>query len=225
MVYFESEFWYPSVVTDAVILSLKENVLSVLIAKRIDKRAWALPGGLIRKGESLDECLRRELRELAGIEVPYLKQFANYSEPQRDERSQTISVAYVAVYPSGKLKLKVDTDVIDVKWVPLAELPELAFDHNLICNDAVKIVRKLIEEDPEMVFSFLQREFTLTELQTVYAALGGKKFAPENKRNFRSWVDRYSDGKGLVTQTERMRTGPHRPAKLYIPNPNIFARN
>lgn len=225
MAYFESKFWHPSVATDAVILSLRENILSVLIAKRIDKRGWALPGGFIREGESLDECVRRELKEEAGIEVPYLKHFANYSEPQRDERAQTISVAYVAVHPSGKLKLKADTDVIDVKWVPFADLPQLAFDHNLICNHAVKIARKLIEEDPEIVFSFLPKEFTLTELQAVYAALGGKKFAPENKRNFRLWVDRYSDGKGLVTQTEGIRTGPHRPAKIYIPNPDIFGRN
>ena len=60
-------------------------------------------------------------------------------------------------------------------------LPALAFDHNVICADAVFFAKKLIEEDP---FAFLPAEFTLTELQNVFAAFGGNKFT-QNKRNFR----------------------------------------
>ena len=210
MAYFESEFWHPSVATDAVILSLRENILSVLIAKRIDKRGWALPGGFIRKGESLDECVKRELKEEAGIEVPYLKQFANYSEPLRDERGQTISVAYVAVYPSGKLKLKADTDVIDVKWVPFADLPKLAFDHNEILDYARERLKRRVKRRP-IGFSLLPKEFTMYNLQRLYECALSKNF---DKRNFRRKVLK-SD---LLIETDkktRSSTRAKRPSKLY----------
>ena len=222
MAFFESEFWHPSVATDAVILSLKTGALCVLLAKRADGLGWALPGGFLQKGESLDECVRRELKEEAGIEVPFLKQFGVYSDPERDKRGQIISVSYVAVHPSGKLRLKAATDVVDVQWFVMNSLPALAFDHNVICADAVFFAKKLIEEDPSIIFAFLPAEFTLTELQNVFAAFGGNKFAPENKRNFRLWVNSYRDGSGLVSKTDGFRTGSHRPAQLYKPNPKLF---
>lgn len=222
MAYFESDYWHPSVATDAVILSLHRGVLSVLLAKRGDGRGWALPGGFIQEGESLDDCVRRELKEEAGIEVPYLQHYGNYSDPARDPRGQIISVAYVAIHPSGKLKLRADTDVVDVGWFDVADLPELAFDHRTICKDGIRFAQSMIETDPTIVFAFLPIEFTLTELQQIYASLGGKKYAPENKRNFRLWVDKFENGEGLVVETGNIKTGSHRPAKLYKPNSAIF---
>lgn len=222
MAYFESDFWHPSVATDAVILSLRDNTLAVVLGKRSDGKGWALPGGFIQKGESLDECVRRELKEETGIEVPYLQHYGNYSDPRRDPRGQIISVAYVAIHPSGKLKLHADTDVIDVGWFDVRDLPTLAFDHATIVADGIKFAQSQIEEDPSIVFAFLAKEFTLTELQQVYAALGGEKFVPENKRNFRLWVAKFGDGAGMVVETGNFKTGSHRPAKLYKPNPLLY---
>lgn len=222
MAYFESDFWHPSVATDAVILSLRDNTLAVVLGKRSDGNGWALPGGFIQKGESLDECVRRELKEETGIEVPYLQHYGNYSDPRRDPRGQIISVAYVAIHPSGKLKLHADTDVIDVGWFDVRDLPSLAFDHATIVADGIMFAQSQIEEDPSIVFAFLAKEFTLTELQQVYAALGGEKFAPENKRNFRLWVAKFGDGAGMVVETGNFKTGSHRPAKLYKPNPLLY---
>lgn len=224
MAYFESDFWHPSVATDAVILSLRNGMLSVVLGKRSDGKGWALPGGFIKRGESLDDCVKRELKEEAGIEVPFLTQFKNYSDPQRDDRHQTISVAYLAVHPSGKLRLKADTDVTDVGWFNVDELPILAFDHNQICSDAVIFAKDLVEKQPELVFAFHQGEFTLTELQQTYAALAGKKYAAENKRNFRLWVSKFGDSAGLVEDTGKIKTGSHRPAKLFRPNSKLFRR-
>jgi len=224
LAYFESDFWHPSVATDAVILSLRNGRLSVVLGKRSDGKGWALPGGFIQEGESLDDCVKRELKEETGIEVPFLTQFKNYSDPQRDDRHQTISVAYLAVHPSGKLRLKADTDVTDVGWFDVDELPTLAFDHNQICSDAVIFAKGLVEQKPELVFAFHEGDFTLTELQQTYAALAGEKYAPENKRNFRLWVSNFGDGAGLVEETGEMKTGSHRPAKLYRPNSKLFRR-
>ena len=88
--------------------------------------------------------------------------------------------------------------------------------------DAVSFAKGLVERQPELVFAFHEGDFTLTELQQTYAALAGEKYAPENKRNFRLWVSNFGDGAGLVEETGKMKTGSHRPAKLYRPNRKLF---
>ena len=97
-------------------------------------------------------------------------------------------------------------------------LPDLCFDHNKICSDGIKYSRLLIERKPSLAFAFHKDGFTLTELQQTFAAFGGQKFSPENKRNFRLWLKNYSDGKGLVRETDKFREGNHRPARIYKPN-------
>jgi len=221
MAYFESDFWHPSVATDVVLFTLRKGELHILCVKRKDDGLWALPGGFLQQGESLDECALRELKEETGVTAPYIEHFKNYSDPQRDHRQQTISVAYMAIQPSDELQLRADTDVSDVKWFPISGTPQLAFDHNQICKDAHLQVGYLVESKPNLVFAFHEGSFTLTELQQTFAALAGDKYAPHNKRNFRQWVDKY-EGVGLVEETGNMKTGTHRPAKLYRPNQKLF---
>jgi len=221
MAKFVSPYWHPAVATDVALFTLRKGELHLLCVKRIDDGTWALPGGFMQQGESLDQCAARELKEEAGIEVPYLKHFANYSEPDRDPREQVISIAYVAIHPSGKLRLKADTDVSDVNWFNARQVPELAFDHNKIADDAQRFLAGLVESRPEMVFAFHHAAFTLSELQQTFEAIAGDKYASRNKRNFRLWAERFG-GIGLVVETGDVRTGAHRPAKLYEPNPKLF---
>ena len=219
MAFFESNYWHPSVATDIVLLTLRNKKLSVLLVKRLDRdNGWALPGGFLEKGENLEGCARRELKEETGVEVPYLSHFSNYSDPNRDSRHQVISVAYLAVHPSGKLRLKANSDVLDINWFDVEWLPQLAFDHHQICHDGIKFSRSLVEKRPELALAFHKENFTLTELQETFSALGGAKFSPENKRNFRLWLRSFANGIGLVTQTEKFKYGKHRPARLYKAN-------
>lgn len=221
MAQFVSPYWHPAVATDVALFTLRQGELHLLCVKRKDDGAWALPGGFMQQGENLDQCAARELKEETGIEVPYLRHFANYSEPDRDPREQVISIAYVAIHPSGKLRLKADTDVSDVNWFKVRDLPLLAFDHNKIAADAQQHLTGLVETNPEMAFAFLPASFTLSELQQTFEAIAGDKYAPHNKRNFRLWAERFG-GIGLVVETGDVRTGAHRPAKLYEPNPKLF---
>ena len=147
-----------------------------------------------------------------------MSHFANYSDPNRDSRQQVISVAYLAVHPSGKLRIRANSDVLDVNWFTAENLPDLCFDHNKICSDGITYSRLLIERKPSLAFAFHKNGFTLTELQQTFAAFGGQKFSPENKRNFRLWLKNYANGKGLVIQTDQFREGNHRPARVYEPN-------
>ena len=215
MAYFESDFWHPSVATDVVLFTIRERKLNILLVKRKDGGLWAIPGGFLQEGESLNQCAERELKEETGITVPYLEQFENFSNPIRDPRTQVISVAFIAIHPSGKLKLKADTDVSDVNWFDYEMIPELAFDHNEICIKARLRLNKLVKEKPELLFPFLDKEFTLTELHETFLIVSSDISSLKEKRNFRKWVAEYNNGKGMVRETARFRTGNHRPAKLY----------
>ena len=215
MAYFESDFWHPSVATDVVLFTIREGKLNILLVKRKDDGLWAIPGGFLQKGESLNQCAERELKEETGITVPYLEQFENFSNPIRDPRTQVISVAFIAIHPSGKLKLRADTDVSDVNWFDYEMIPELAFDHNEICIKARLRLNKLVKEKPELLFPFLDKEFTLTELHETFLIVSSDISSLKEKRNFRKWVAEYNDGKGMVKETNNFRTGNHRPAKLY----------
>ena len=219
MAFFQSNYWHPSITADIVLLTLIKKKLSVLLVKRLNNdNGWALPGGFLEKGESLEDCARRELKEETGVEVPYLSHFSNYSDPNRDTRHQVISVAYLAVHPSGKLRLRANSDVLDVNWFNVDKLPQLAFDHQQICQDGINFSRSLVEKRPELALAFHKENFTLTELQETFLAFGGTKFLPENKRNFRLWLRSFGNGIGLVTQTEKFKYGKHRPARLYEAN-------
>ena len=215
MAHFESNFWHPSVATDVVLFTIRERKLNILLVKRKDDGLWAIPGGFLQEGESLNQCAERELREETGITVPYLEQFENFSNPTRDNRTQVISVAFIAIHPSGKLKLRADTVVSDVSWFDYETIPKLAFDHNEICIKARLRLDKLVKEKPELLFPFLDKEFTLTELHETFLIVSSDISSLKEKRNFRKWVAEYNDGKGMVTETNSFRTGNHRPAKLY----------
>ena len=215
MAYFESDFWHPSVATDVVLFTIREKKLNILLVKRKDDGLWAIPGGFLQQGESLNQCAERELKEETGITVPYLEQFENFSNPSRDPRTQVISVAFIAIHPSGKLKLRAETDVSDVNWFDYEMIPELAFDHNEICIKARLRLDKLVKEKPELLFPFLDKEFTLTELHETFLIVSSEISSLKEKRNFRKWVAEYNDGKGMVKETNNFRTGNHRPAKLY----------
>ena len=215
MAYFESDFWHPSVATDVVLFTIREGKLNILLVKRKDDGLWAIPGGFLQEGESLNQCAERELKEETGITVPYLEQFENFSNPIRDPRTQVISVAFIAIHPSGKLKLRADTDVSDVNWFDYEMIPELAFDHNEICVKARLRLDKLVKEKPELLFPFLDKEFTLTELHETFLIVSSDISSLKEKRNFRKWVAEYNNGKGMVKETDSFRTGNHRPAKLY----------
>ena len=119
----------------------------------------------------IDQCAQRELKEETGIQVPYMSHFANYSDPNRDTRHQVISVAYLAVHPSGKLRIRANSDVFDVNWFDVKDLPDLCFDHNKICSDGIKYSRLLIERKPSLAFAFHKVGFSLTELQQTFAAM------------------------------------------------------
>lgn len=130
----------PSLTVDAVIMDQDDSI--VLIKRKNDpyKGSWALPGGFVEYGETVESATLREVKEETGLEIELGDIVGVYSDPERDPRGHTITICYLASILRGELNA--DTDAADVRCFPRSEILELklAFDHNLIIEDALKII-------------------------------------------------------------------------------------
>ncbi len=109
----------------------------VLIKRSNPPFGWAIPGGFVDYGESLENAVTREMKEETGLDLEGLRQFHTYSEPDRDPRFHTICTVFIA---KGKGKPQAGDDAASLKVVKLDEIDkmELAFDHRIILEDYVK---------------------------------------------------------------------------------------
>ncbi|MFC1697254.1 NUDIX domain-containing protein [Nanoarchaeota archaeon] len=206
-----NKFERPSVTTDVVIFTIKNDDLKVLLIKRgvwPFKDMWALPGGFVGMKESLDDAAKRELCEETGVCNVYLEQLYTFGEPKRDPRTRVITVAYMAVTNQSNIKLRASSDATEVDWYSVYNLPKLGFDHAKIIDYALTRLRYKLEYKP-VAFEFLPPKFTLTELQKVYEIVYNKTI---DKRNFRKKVNELNV---LKDMNETKMEGAHRPAKLY----------
>ncbi|MDI6756020.1 MAG: NUDIX hydrolase [Thermodesulfobacteriota bacterium] len=105
----------------------------VLILRKNPPVAWALPGGFVDYGETLEEAAVREAKEETGLEVEDISQFHTYSDPERDPRQHTISTVFT-VRAKGRPRPGDDAECTGVFTEKNLPLP-LAFDHEKILRD------------------------------------------------------------------------------------------
>jgi ADP-ribose pyrophosphatase YjhB (NUDIX family) len=114
-----------------VIIALPEGI--VLIQRKNPPYGWALPGGFVDYGESLEAAAIREAREETCLEVEHLSQFGAYSDPGRDPRHHSITVVFTA-RATGEPRAADDAAAIGI--FTRKNLPrDLAFDHGEILRD------------------------------------------------------------------------------------------
>ena len=114
-----------------IIIELDEGI--VLIKRKNPPYGWALPGGFVDYGESLEATAVREAKEETSLEVTLVAQFGAYSDPDRDPRMHTITVVFIA---RAQGEPKAADDASEVGVFDQHDLPEnLAFDHDRILRD------------------------------------------------------------------------------------------
>ena len=104
----------------------------VLIERKNKPHGWALPGGFVDYGESLEQAAVREAKEETGLDVTLIRQFHTYSSPNRDPRFHTISTVYLATaegFPRGA------DDARQARIFTPTNLPPLVFDHQNILEE------------------------------------------------------------------------------------------
>lgn len=206
------DFQRPSLTVDCVIFGLDEqNLLKVMLIQRgIEpfQGKWALPGGFVQLEESLEAAALRELHEETGISNVFLEQLHTFGDIDRDPRERVVTVAYYALVNLSRHEIRATTDASDAAWFSLANLPELAFDHDRILVAALTRLKGKARYEP-IGFELLPKKFTLSQLQRLYEIILGHKL---DKRNFRKKILKMN----LLTKLdETQKDVSHRAARLY----------
>ena len=135
----------PAVTADCIVITKEAEPKVLLIERGEDpfKGCWAFPGGFLNMDETTEQCAIRELEEETGMKIQELQQIGAYSRVDRDPRGRTITVAYLAII-DATVDVTGQDDAAKAEWWPLSDLPHLAFDHYDIMQDAIKIIRQIV---------------------------------------------------------------------------------
>lgn len=222
----------PNISVDCVVFGYNGTGVDVLLIKQKEtsehlESQYALPGNLVGEEEDLDDAAERVLKDLTQLEGIYLKQFKTFGNPSRvtnpkdrawlnDVREfpneRVITVAYYSLVSEEDYEPVPSEFAATTEWVPLKNVPPLAFDHDEILRQAVATLRnELVTED--IGFELLPKKFTLSQLQELHEIILDKKL---DKRNFRKSMKKMNR---LIALDEKQKGVDHKPAQLFQYDP------
>ena len=220
----------PNFSVDCVIFGYDFLHLNVLLVERTyvsrdpsvpDYTDYSLTGNHIYEHEDLEEAARRILFSLTGIKDIYLEQFMALGDPNRlkrpydqlwiksiglDPQNRVLTVGYYSLLNCLETEIHASDRV--VKWIPIEEVGELAFDHNIILNKALEHLREKMRISP-IAYELLPQKFTLSQLQSLYETIYDTEM---DKRNFRKKIGKL---KYIIPLNEKQTGVAHKPARLY----------
>ena len=176
-------------------------------AREPEAGAWALPGGYLEPGETLEKSIRRHLAAKVDVqELSHLEQLGTWSDPARHPDERQLATAYLGLVPAD-----VDPAVPDdTTWHPVDRLPRMAFDHaEIVLAGRERLRAKLSYTN--LGFALAPPTFTISELRELYAAALGHEVSATN-------LQRVLVRRELLEDTgERRPPGPHggRPATVF----------
>ena len=133
----EIEVYQNPIPTVDIIIEIESKGI-ILIKRKNPPYGWAIPGGFVDYGESLEKAAVREAKEESNLDVKLIRQFHTYSNPKRDPRHHSISTVFIA---KAKETPQAKDDAVEIGIFNELNLPdEISFDHRLILNDYFKKV-------------------------------------------------------------------------------------
>lgn len=229
----ETSDYLPGVSIDCVVIGFDLQQLNILLLKLKGHNLWMLPGGFIRLEEDMDQAATRILEERTGIKLPYLIQFHTFGDVNR--RGKTDLLTLVGARGSSIQKLSAFLkqrfissgylSLVDMRngtpapdaiseactWMPLSEMPEMAYDHAYIVEKAMEQLRTRINYMP-VGMSLLPDKFTMKEFQILYEQILNRSL---DRGNFQKKMLKL----GFLDRHEKQLTGgAHKAPFLYSLN-------
>jgi 8-oxo-dGTP diphosphatase len=130
----------PALTTDCVVIDAKGRLLLIRRGHPPFKGQYALPGGFVEVGETVENACRRELMEETGVKAGRLELVGVYSDPKRDPRGHTCAVVFLARV--ARATATAGDDAAATEWIKDWQQMELAFDHANILRDAERLLQR-----------------------------------------------------------------------------------
>jgi len=204
------KFFSYSFSLDCVIFAYIEGKINVMLVKRAMEPymgEWAIPGDLLYPDEDLPEAASRILSELTKLDNVELHQGRTFGKPDRHPQGRVITNAYFALVKMQSIQTKASSWAEQIKWVPIDEMEQLAFDHNEILESTYQILKYKLKREP-VCFHLLADKFTLHEMQRLYEFVFDLEL---DKANFRKKIKSIP----LISLSEKQKNVKHRPANLF----------
>lgn len=201
----------PALTADVVAVRFSAGVLEVLLIQRAGEPfagSWALPGGFVEMDETVEHAAARELAEETGVSGVEVEQLHTFSEPGRDPRGRTVSVAHLAMLRASEVTVRAGDDASAAAFRPVSEARGLAFDHDAIVAHALERLRFKARYEA-FGLELMPAKFTLSELQRLYEVVLGRDL---DKRNFRKKLL----SRGFLVPLDEFQKGvAHRAARFF----------
>lgn len=206
----------------ATIFTVEKGNVKVLLVKRDNepfKNMWALVGGACYNNETLDQAIKREIKEKIELENINLYKAGIFDELTRSPIYRMFCISYIGIVDSKKVKInKITEKIKDAEWFLLDQVPNLAYDGNKILeNNLEELKNKIVSTD--ILKNFYSGTFTMPELLKTYEIILNKKI---DRRNFRKKL------LNLVEEVNKeVKFLGNKPAKVYrfkkqIENKNVL---
>lgn len=230
--------FYRNISVDNVIFGYHQKELKILLQKPQSFKKWILPGGYVKRTETVEEAATRIVKYRTKLENLFLYQFKVFSKPNRNKdedftpeilgKSMGLKIEedhwmfenfislgffalteYTLVTPTG------DFYAEDCRWWDINELPALNYDHNDIIKEALIALKRFTNHHP-IGYELLPEKFTLPEIHSLYETILNKKI------DIRNFLKKFTS-MGLITKLdERKNIGGHRSPYLYMFDKNKY---
>ena len=169
------------------LFTISKGKLNVLLFRKEEdpfKGYWMLPSNLLMVSETIEECAKYTIDEMAGLNDVYLKQCNVFSKIDRLPNDRIVANSLIGLIDNQTLLLKKVKRNYDSAWFPINELPKMVYDHGDILKDTIGYLRKELT-NVELLKKLFPSDFTMPELQAVFEEILGKEL---DRRNFRKKI-------------------------------------
>jgi hypothetical protein len=232
------EIYLQNVAVDNVIFGYHDRELKILLQQPQGIEKWMLPGGYIKKTESVESAAARVAEQRTGLKNIYLQQFKVFSKPGRNKDELLtaellsrisglnikeshwmlqpfISIAFYTLTDFMKVETSGSFYMEKCRWWNINRFPALIHDHTEIIHEALKALRHQLSHLP-IGYELLPKKFTLPDIRILYETILGKEL---DERNFTKKLL----SSGIINKlSETKKIKGHRPPFLYHFNKKTY---